>query len=385
VTKADTIAQSPSTWPHLPDAERGALRELLMHGPLPRAEIARRLGVSRASLTRATRVLMEQAMVTEGEVALRGAMGRPSEMLVVRRDAHHFLGVKLTGDAVFAVVTDLSAQIVAQTEEPLVSTSVADTVDQIARIHARFAEQYADIRAAGVCLAGDLASVEGRQIVTSSYFLQWRDVPLAEMLSERVGLPVTADNDVHALTAAEHWFGAGAGADSLALVTIGAGIGFGLIVDGKVMPGHHGRAGRFDHLLVDANGPSCGLGHQGCASAYLPSESIVQGIGVADLDYAAAVELARAGDPAALAAFDRAGNALGIILGTVINGLDPERVILTGDGLAVLELAGERVRRTLDLVRLPSDDPVQLDVLPFEFTEWARAGAVAAIRLVLRF
>lgn len=385
VTDAHAIAQGPSSWPYLPDAERGALRELLMYGPLPRAEIARRLGVSRASLTRATRVLMEHSMISEGGVALRGGMGRPSEMLVVRRDTHYFLGVKLTGDAVFAVVTDLSAQIVAQIEEPLVSTSVADTVDQIVRIHARFAEDFEGICAAGVCLAGDIAGIDGRQIVTVSYFLQWRDVPLTELLGERLGIPVTADNDVHALTAAEHWFGVGAGAESLALVTIGAGIGFGLIVDGRVLTGHNGRAGRFDHVLVDSSGPSCGLGHPGCASVYLTSESIVRSIGTADLDYSSAVALARAGDAAALRAFDDAGNALGVILATVINGLDPERVILTGDGLAVVELAGDRVRQTLESVRLPSDDPVQFDVLPFEFTEWARAGAVAAIRLVLRF
>ncbi|NUJ86776.1 ROK family transcriptional regulator [Plantibacter sp. MCCC 1A11337] len=385
VTDAHAIAEGSSSWPYLPDAERGALRELLMYGPLPRAEIARRLGVSRASLTRATRVLMEHSMISEGEVALRGAMGRPSEMLVVRRDTHYFLGVKLTGDAVFAVVTDLSAQIVAQFEEPLVSTTVADTVDQIVRIHTRFAEDYKGICAAGVCLAGDIAGIDGRQIVTVSYFLQWRDVPLAELLGERLGIPVTADNDVHALTAAEHWFGVGAGAESLALVTIGAGIGFGLIVDGRVLTGHNGRAGRFDHVLVDSRGPSCGLGHPGCASVYLTSESIVRSIGTADLDYPTAVALARAGDAAALHAFDDAGKALGVILGTVINGLDPERVILTGDGLAVLEFAGGRVQRTLESVRLPSDDPVQFDVVPFEFTEWARAGAVAAIRLMLRF
>ncbi|WP_437386485.1 ROK family protein [Plantibacter flavus] len=379
------VTPSARDWPYLADAERGALRELLIHGPLPRAEIARRLGVSRASLTRATRVLMEQSMITEGEVALRAAMGRPSEMLVVRHDTHHFLGVKLTGDAVFAVVTDLGAQIVASVEEPLVSTSVSDTVDQIAAIHARFAERFDDIHAAGVCLAGDLARVDGRQIVVVSFFLQWRDVPLAELLSERLGIPVTADNDVRALTAAEHWFGAGAGCDSLAVVTVGAGIGSGLVVDGAVVTGHHGRAGRLDHLIVDSNGPSCGLGHRGCASAYLPSESIVEAIGVPDLDYAGAVELARAGHEGAQRAFDDAGRALGVLIGTILNGLDPEKIVLTGEGLAVVELAGDSIDRSIEAVRLPSEQPVPLDVQPFEFTEWARAGAVVAIRSVLHF
>lgn len=378
------------TWPHLTGVERGALRELLIHGPLPRAELARRLQVSRASMTRATRLLVENSLIAEDEITLRGAMGRPSEMLVVSDDAHHLLGIKLTGDAVFAVVTTLGARLVASIEEPLVSNSVEDTVDQIVRIHARFSDTFDDIHAAGVCLAGDLATVDGQQIVVASFFLRWRDVPLAALLSERLGIPVTADNDVRALTAAEHWFGAGAGCDSLALVTVGAGIGFGLVVDGRVVTGHNGRAGQLDHLLVDTTGPTCGLGHHGCASAYLPSACIVQAIATAgegdtDLDYDGAVARARAGDPIALRAFGDAARALGIIIGTVLNGLDPEKIVLTGDGLALMELQGETVMQTIEATRVPSALPAPLDVQPFEFTEWARAGAVLAIRSLLRF
>ncbi len=372
-------------WPHLTGVERAALRELLIHGSLPRAEIARRVNVSRASLTRASRVLMEHSLVAEDEIALRGAMGRPSEMLVVREDTHHLLGIKLTGDSVFAVVTDLRARSVAEVEERLVSTSVEDTVDQIVRIHERFARSFGDIRAAGICLAGDLAQIDGRQIVVASFFLRWQNVPLAELLEQRLGIPVTADNDVRALTAAEHWFGAGAGCDSLALVTVGAGIGFGLVIEGRVVTGHNGSAGKLDHLIVDSNGPPCGLGHHGCASAYLPSASIVTAVGVEGLDYPGAVELARAGDPAAKCAFDGAARALGVLIGTVLNGLDPEKVVLTGDGLALMDISGDVVMHTIDAVRLPSDRPVPLDVQPFEFTEWARAGAVVAIRSLLRF
>lgn len=372
-------------WPYLPDAERAALRELLIHGPLPRAEIARRIDVSRASLTRATRVLMEHGMIAEGEVALRGAMGRPSEMLVVRHDAHHFLGVKLTGDAVFAVLTDLGAEVVAAVEEPLDAPTVEATVEQIARIHERFARDFADIHALGVCLAGDIVRDGGHEVVVVSEFLHWRDVRFSETMSARIGIPVTADNDVRALTAAEHWFGVGAGCDSLALVTVGAGIGTGIVVEGKVIVGSHGRAVRLDHLVVDTGGPSCGLGHRGCASAYLTSESILASVGVLGLDYAGAVRLAREGHRGAQRAFDDAGHALGVLIGAVINGFDPEKVVLTGDGLAVWELAEPRIRSAIEAVRLPSPHPVPLEVQPFEFTEWARAGAVLAIRTVLDF
>jgi predicted NBD/HSP70 family sugar kinase len=372
-------------WPQLADAERGTLRELLIHGPLPRAEIARRLGVSRASLTRVTRALMDHGLVAEGDVELRGVTGRPSELLVVRQDARHFLGVKLTGDTVFAVVTDLGAHIVAAHEEPIRSPEPDVVIDQVAAVHARFAEEYGTIVACGVALAGDLTVVDGRQVVAESQFLGWRNVYLAERLTARLGIPTGAENDVRALTATEHWFGAGVGCRSLALITVGAGVGFGFVVDDRVVTGHHGRAGRLDHLRVDSAGPICGLGHRGCVSALLPNQAIVDSLRTPGLDFAGAVDLARDGHVGARRAFADAGQALGVLIGTVANTLDPEKIVLAGDGLVVMELAGSEVHATIEQVRAPGIPPLTLDVQPFQFDEWARGGAVLGIRTMLRF
>ncbi|PJJ72938.1 putative NBD/HSP70 family sugar kinase [Diaminobutyricimonas aerilata] len=374
-----------AAWPPLAETERGALRELLIHGPLPRAEIARRLGMSRASLTRVTRALMEHGLIAEGEVELRGATGRPSELLVVRRDARHFFGVKLTGDTAFAVVTDLGARIVARHEEPIVSTEVDAVIDQIVAAHARFAADYPAITAGGVTLAGDLTEVGGRQIVKDSPFLGWHDVFLADLVTERLGIPMSAENDVRALTATEHWFGAGVGCRSLALITIGAGIGFGFVIDDRLVTGHHGRAGSLDHLPIDPAGPICGRGHRGCASAVLPSPAIVDALRMPGLDYPGVVALARDGHAPALRAFADAGHALGVLIGTVANALDPQKIVLTGDGLPLMELAGDVVHSVIDQVRAPGVPPIELDVQPFEFDEWARAGAVLGIRTALQF
>ena len=374
-----------AAWPALADAERGVLRELLVHGPLPRAEIARRLGVSRASLTRVTRVLMDHGLIREGDVELRGATGRPSELLVVRHEARHFLGVKLTGDTLFAVVTDLGAHIVAAHEEPIGSREPDAVIDQVAAVHARFTEDYGTIVAGGVALAGDVTVADGRQVVTSSPFLGWRDVQLAERLTARLGIPTGAENDVRALTATEHWFGAGVGCSSLALITIGTGVGFGFVVDNRVVTGHHGRAGRLDHLPVDSAGPICGSGHRGCVSALLPNPAIVAALRIPGLDFAGVVELARDGHVGALRAFTDAGHALGVLIGTVANALDPEKIVLAGDGLVVMELAGDEVRTTIEQARAPGIPAPALDVQPFQFDEWARGGAVLGIRTMLRF
>jgi predicted NBD/HSP70 family sugar kinase/predicted transcriptional regulator len=370
-------------WPKLNDAERGALREVLIHGPLPRAEIARRLGMSRASLTRVTRTLLEYGLITEGAVELRGSTGRPSELFEITPGARHFFGVKLTGDAIYAVITDLGAHEIAAIEEPLDSRDVNDVVTRIAAIFEMFSERFADIVAGGICLGGDLT--QDRKLVVDAPFLGWHDVPLARVLSKKLGVPVAIENDVRALTAAEHWFGAGAGCSSLALITIGAGIGFGFVIDDNLVTGFHGRAGRLDHLKVDGGGPVCSEGHRGCATVYLTSGSIVDALHDVNIDYPGAVELARSGHQGAIRAFHDAGTALGTIIGTVANAFDPQKIILTGDGLAVWDLAQQQAMAAIDGTLDAGPDPLDLDVQPFEFNEWARAAAVVGIRTTLRF
>jgi predicted NBD/HSP70 family sugar kinase len=371
------------SWPALNHAERAALREVLIHGPLPRAEIARRLGVSRASLTRVTRNLLEQGLIVEGATEQRAWTGRPSELFEIARSARHFFGVKLTGDAIYAVITDLGAHQIATAEQPLSSRAVADVVEAIAQVFDGFAERFDDIVAGGVCLAGDLT--QDRELVVRSPFLGWQDVRLADLLRERLGIPMATENDVRALTAAEHWFGAGAGCTSMALITIGTGIGFGFVIDDRLVTGAHGRAGRLDHLKINGAGPVCTEGHRGCASVYLPSGSIVAAVHGVETDYAGVVELARAGHAGAVRAFRDAGTALGMAIGTVANAVDPEKIILTGDGLAVWELARSEVDRGIEETLHSAREELDLDVQPFEFTEWARAAAVVGIRKALRF
>ncbi|KJL48290.1 N-acetylglucosamine repressor [Microbacterium hydrocarbonoxydans] len=383
-TESPQAAGSRSrAWPTLNHVERGALREVLIHGPLPRAEIARRLGVSRASLTRVTRTLVEHGLIVEGAIEQRAWTGRPSELFEIAPPGRHFFGVKLTGDTIFAAVTDLSAREIATAEERLVSREPSDVVARIAAVFAGFAEVFDDIVAGGVCIAGDLT--QDRKMIVDSPFLGWKDVPLARILTDELGIPVATENDVRALTATEQWFGAGAGCSSLALVTVGTGIGFGFSIGDRLVTGSHGRAGRLDHLKIDNAGPLCADGHRGCASVYLTNGSIVRALHGLAADYPAAVALGRAGQPAAVRAFRDAGVALGTLIATVANGFDPEKIILTGDGLAVWELAESEIRTTIDEVLSTGSEPIVLDVQPFQFNEWARAAAVVGIRTVLRF
>ncbi len=364
-------------------AIRAALLEVLIHGELPRAEIARRLHLSRASLTRITRSLVDEGLLAEGETRLMAQTGRPSEMLQLRASARHFLGIKLTGDVLYAVVTDLRAQPVALLERPLPSREVADVVAEIADVARGFAADHPSLVSVGIAIAGQVAQTRDGALVQRSAFLDWTGVPLGALVREATGLPCAVENDVQALAATEHWFGAGAGIDDMALITVGVGIGCGLVVNGRLLEGAHARSGLVSHLIVDEAGPRCGLDHRGCASSMLVNGSIVNAYGRPDAGYDDVVAAARAGDAVALAAFEAAGRALGVLIATVVNLVDPQKVVVTGDGIAVFEFAEDAVRRSL-AERLDKDAAeVDLDVQTWDFSEWARAGAGLAIRAML--
>ncbi len=374
---------NPEAWPTMSAASHAVLREIVVNGALPRAELAARLGLSKPSLTRITRSLMDDGFLLEGGTELRGGMGRPSELLHLRPESRRFVGLKLTGDHLYAVVSDLGATVIDAYDEPIVDRSVAAVLEQIRIVVARFDESWGPLTAVGAALAGTIQGSGRGRVVVESAFLEWANVPLVRLLEDATGLPATVDNDVQALTAAEHWFGAGAGLRTMVLLTVGVGIGCGLVINDELVDGAHGTPGRISHLIVDPSGPYCDRGHRGCASSYLTNSSIAGALPrdpAGERTYEYALEQAREGRPSALKAFADAGFALGCLIGTAANLIDPAKVILSGDGLAVYELAEADVWRGIRQTHEEDLERLDVDVQPFDFGEWARGGAVLAIR-----
>lgn len=369
-------------WPELQPSARAALQLVLRRGPMGRSEMARMLGVSRANLTRVTRELLAAGLVREGRTELRASTGRPIELLELVADAYQFLGVKLTGEALYAVVVNLANEIVASTEIELRSHLTLEIVDEVAVILRDFQKVFPNIAGIGTTLAGTISGAPGHEVVYESRYLGWDGIALADLLSTRVGLPVSLANDVQALTLAEAIGLQGHSSEvNMALVTVGVGIGVGYVMEGMLVKGANGRPGKLSHLLVDASGPQCEGGHRGCISSFLTNESIAKNAGQAS--YGDALTAARAGEEMAVRAFQAAGLALGILLGTVANATDPGRIILTGDGLALHALAESSIEKGITQARAPDAGAFTLDVRPFDFSEWARAAAVMAINTAL--
>ncbi|WP_431279590.1 ROK family protein [Leifsonia poae] len=208
-------------------------------------------------------------------------------------------------------------------------------------------------------------------------------------------------NDVNALTQAQHWFGAGRGLDTFAVVTIGAGIGMGLVAGGELVTGAHGALGSIGHQLLTHSDAVCRLGHRGCASALLTTDAIeraaaavtpgaptdpnasdaaVASDATAALDFAAILRGAEQGDPQLRLVVEEAGTALGLLLASVANTVDPQKILLAGEGARLGIVAEPAMLTAFADATVWNSVTAPIEVQPFAFNEWARGAAATAIR-----
>ena len=380
------------TWTPLSGPTRQIALEVLLDGPLSRSDLSQRIGLSPGSLTRLTKPLLDSGLLVEAEpdtAPAAGAaprLGRPAPPRDVAPTSHHVIGIKLTGDHAYAALTDLRADILAADDAPLPSPAPDDAVETVALLVDRLVEQLQQVRPGarvtglGISLGGH---VEDRSTVTLADYLGWRDLPLAALLTERTGLRTVVENDIVAVTEATHWCGEGHGCDRFALFTIGAGIGYGLVVHGQAVTSPEAGLSLLSHFPLDAHGPVGPCGHTGCATALLTIDALVaqatERLG-RPVTYDQVLDLAAAGDPEAGAVVDRAGRALGRMLAAIANLTLPQRIVLGGEGVRLAEVAADAVAAGLHADRNPRTSDPELALQSPELARWARGAAVVAIQ-----
>ena len=360
-----------------------ALLALISTGPMGRGDLAERLGLSAATTTRTVRPLIEAGLIEEQPPAEVAGPGRPTRLLAVVPSCATVAGIKLTDDRLYAVLTDPLGQVLVRDSQPLPQTDVRSVTALIASVVAQLARRCGRRPdAIGISLG---AAVVGRRTVVVASFLGWRDVPLAAMVAEATGLPCVAANDVRAFAYAEAWFGAGRGKDPFALVTLGAGIGCGIVVDGEIVSGAQGAAGSVGHLPVDPSGPSCEIGHPGCARALASTSGILRAAAehleceVEELSLELLLSPDMRGNSGVDGVLRRAALAVGRVVGTLIAYVDPELVVVSGEGVAVVEAYREVFEAEVGTLRHWAAAPVPVLLRPFEFDEWARGAAALAL------
>jgi glucokinase len=253
------------------------------------------------------------------------------------------------------------------------------------------------VRALGVGAAG---MVDRRGVMRYAPNVAWREFPLAERIERDAGLPTLVDNDANVAAWGEFRFGAGRGSPHMLLVTVGTGIGGGIVIDGTLFRGAHGFAAEIGHIIVEPGGPLCGCGNLGCW------EQVASGRAIGRLGRQAATDhphtlmvdlaggdpdgvdgevvtaAAKRGDPVATHVLAEVGRRLGEGIGGLVNVLDPDIVVVGGGALEAGDLLLGPARRSfVEAVEAPDHRPL-VPILAAALGN--DAGAVGAADLALQ-
>jgi predicted NBD/HSP70 family sugar kinase len=368
------------------------LNLIKQHGPISRVDLVRLSNLSAATISGITAEFLESDLVLEtGEGESRG--GRRPVLLRLNHRARFVVGVKLMETAVTSALTDLDAQVLHHRVTPFQpGTAPVSPQEAIAAIveavEATIAESGVDgerLIGIGIGMAGTVDRKQG--ICRYSPFFEWRNVQLAQPISEHFQLPVYLENDVNTLTIAEKWFGYGHNANHFAVVTVGRGIGAGVVVNGQFYGGAFGAAGEFGHIPLCVDGQLQTLESMASDPALIRQAHAALGDGQSSSLSANdsftvddVIEAAEAGDDLARHLLAESGRWLGIGIATLINLLDPQLVIVGGEGVRAGKWRLAPMRQAIEqytFAGLAGD--VEIIVEPSGDEAWARGAACVVL------
>ena len=355
-------------------------------GPVSRADLARQSQISAPTVSGIVRHLLNRGIFSEVALAPSSG-GRPPILLQLEPKAGYVVGIKLRDDGLTTVVCDLDGRVVVTVET--VVTLVGQPAAAIAAIEQATREALSQagitrskVLGVGVGLPGIIDSSLG--VCTFSHLLRWDDVELARPLRQKLRLPVLVDNDVNTLAVAEKWAGGGIAARNFVTLSIGRGVGIGIVIDRAIYRGAAGGAGEFGHIVVDPDGPECECGRFGCLEAFVGERALRQRLAARlghEVSREELVERATARDGATVEVLDVAGRQLGLALANVISLLAPELLIICGEGTELGEpflapaIAAVRTQAFADLGR-----HLEVKTQSWGNDAWAAGAATLALR-----
>ncbi|MGE5586545.1 MAG: ROK family protein [Bacillota bacterium] len=326
------------------------------HGPIPRVDIARMTTLGRSTVSELTALLLKEGFIREigsqdpGEK--RRALGRRPVLLEFNPKARFVVGVKLAPRTVSAALTDLEADILDTAELPIderagekaVRRQVSRVIREVMSRAGAGAEKVVGV---GVAMPGIVDNRTGVSI--SPRFFLWQNLPLKHLLEDEFGIPVFIDNDANAAALGEKWRGWGREVENMVLVTVGIGIGGGIIINNQLYRGFAAGAGEVGHITINEDGPECSCGNRGCLEAMASDGAMeremrrlvatgattsVLGMAAGDparITRAMIVQAAKTGDTAAIGVLRTAGQHIGVGLASIVNILNPELIVVAGE------------------------------------------------------
>jgi glucokinase len=302
------------------------------------------------------------------------------------------IGVDVGGTKIAAAVVSPEGKILNEVRYPTQAVPPNRLIETIARA---ITEVKNGFEVGGVCVAvpGLILATENKVIFAPNLH-EIENIPLDEEIGRRVGLLVTVENDANAAAWGEFRYGVGKDAEHLIFITLGTGVGGGVITEGVLLRGAQGAGGELGHVTIDATGPRCGCGNHGCLEAFASGTAIQRrarevandqpnsALGRLAIERQVLGEdvtrLAQEGDEAAISVLEETGRWLGIGLAGFVNIFNPEVVAIGGGAAQAGEFVFEPARKEVQLrARSPSRDLVEIQ----EATLGAESGVLGAAAL----
>ena len=341
---------------------RIALNFLRRHQPMSRADLARRSGLQRSTVSAIVDQLIGEGWVTEGAIG-RAPRGRRPRFLHLNVERAGIIAVDLRPETTTIGLSGVDARFVMQTAWRT-PRQPAEFVRELSRTVAQFRRVHPQMvcEGVGVSLPGRVDS-SGRLVFAPN--LGWTEINLLREIEAAVKLPVVLENAANACALAELWFGGHPErVRHLIAVTVSEGIGVGLLVNGQIVHGGTAMAGEFGHVTIDENGPECPCGKRGCweryasnsaAAQYYASESTARAPGSPHpVRFEEVLRSADQGDALAVRALERMAESLGAGLAMLATGLAPDVIVIVGEVTGAWRRVGPIVSDVMTRRSLPA-------------------------------
>lgn len=368
------------------------LNSIRSRGAVSRSEIADMTGQSRASVTTITAQMIEKGLIFEKKTEVTGERGRNRVLLALNPGAAFVVGVKLAANKMSCAVCDMQGETRSAIvwEENFRRRNVefiTGFMEDI--IHKALADAdllMSNISGVGVGVPGVVDSSTGTCHWSPLY--EAGEVPLRDRLFDRLNIKTYIENDANTLTLAHQWFGEGKGVDNFLVITIEEGVGMGIMANGQLFRGARGFAGEMGHVPVDPEGEECVCGKRGCLATVLGGMAVVRqaaqiaekGLWIREADseitFDEVVDAAKSGQQDLINILNKAGNHLGIGVSVLINIFNPQKIIISGQGVTAGDLMfkpmNEAVKRHTfsDMLALTN-----IIIPEWQDTDWAKGAA----------
>jgi len=245
------------------------LKTIRHNGPISRSEIAKRNKISPTTVTAAVRKLLQQGLVCEDSVGVSSG-GRKPILIRFSPESRFIIGVAITNSSIKIAKINLEAKVRKQKIFPIYNLMGKSFVDYLLKSIGQFLEEYSDLtKCIGISIISPGIINVDKGIIYENTKLKLKNIPLKEMVEKRFKLKTWLENDANAIALAEKQFGAYRKFKNLVYVTIGDGVGAGIIVNGSIVRGCSGGTGEFGHTSIDRNGRYCDCGSRGCLENYI--------------------------------------------------------------------------------------------------------------------